>query len=722
MKKKIIGVLFCILLIISVLTTTGFKTNDGPHVEIIWPPDNYETDQSTITLIGYAGGEFPINEYGYTIQYPDGGIFSEFWPISPPLEYYEFEISVTLAEGENGNRITVYAKDTQTGQGTDAVTVIYTPSGEDTEPPEVLITYPEDGQIFLDSEIILQGYASDNVGIVFFSVINYWNEEEFEIYSITFTDPQPFYEFQFNIVLKPGKNNIVVSANDEAQNKDGDSINITQTQCNHEGPIISDSSGNTTFHGVFIGCDHRNTPSIIPGAEKSAETMYDTLRNMPGWDTDNMEIFLGDEANFSNIKNAIARAIDRAQPGDEFLFYFADHGSNNTFRDTSGEEPDDFDEALMASDRFISDDELTILLSNFSDCVTITVKLDCCHSGGFADGTNDTQNATNSDGQQYGSDHINLDPACGADELTYYSPYFWQDDGDMIIEPGELTYLDQYNYTDLNDNGRWDMGEPWWWWYDADGDGMVTPDELYEENQYQIVRLGRFTKANLDGLANGNSFKKDGSTNADRNKDGITTTKEWYEYSINALYMAHYGDDDKDGLIDEDGPEYEETSDGVKILYIDNDRDGLIDEDPAPPSFAFWYDKKPTTPTKPTGQVNGKINTDYTYSSMSTDPEYDDIYYWFDWGDGTNSGWVGPYMSGQLCNLQHSWEEKGDYQVKVKSRDRCYAETEWSEPLEVSMPKNKVIQRNIFSIFYTHPNIYKLLQYIIFLIESDSNR
>ena len=195
MKNKIIVMLLCVLLTISVLPVTGFKTYDGPYVEITWPSDNYETDKSTITLTGYAGGEFPINEYGYTILYPGGGMLSEFWPVNPPVEYYEFEIPVTLVEGEDGNRITVYAKDTQADQGTDAVTVVYTPSGGDTEPPEVLITYPEDGQIFLDSEIILQGYASDNVGIVFFSVINYWNEEEFEIYSVTFTDPQPFYEF-----------------------------------------------------------------------------------------------------------------------------------------------------------------------------------------------------------------------------------------------------------------------------------------------------------------------------------------------------------------------------------------------------------------------------------------------------------------------------------------------------------------------------------------------
>ena len=720
MKKKIIGMLFCILLIISVLPATGFNTYDGPHVEITWPPDNYETDKSTITLTGYAGGEFPINEYGYTIQYPDGGIFSEYWPINPPVEYYEFEISITLVEGEDGNHITVYAKDTQTGQGTDEVTVIYTPSVEDTEPPNVVITYPEDGQYFLNPDISLQGYITDNVGITKFTAYNYWNDQEFEIHTEYFSDPAASYEFDLSVTLKLGVNSIVVTAYDEANNVREDAVEITHSQCNHGTPVIGDSTGETRFHGVFVGCDHTGTPNEIHGAESSAEIMHDYLQNTPGWDRNDMELFLGTEATWGNVKSAIARAVARAEPGDEFLFYFCDHGSHNTSVDDDGDEPDGFDESLIVSDGEITDDTLAEWLSNFSDCVTITVKLDCCYSGGFADGENDTQHATNADGEEYGPDHINIEPACAANETTQGHPYRWDDDGDTLVEPGELTPLVQDHYDDRNGNGRWDRGEPWWWWDDKDGDGEPDEDELV--NPWSARWMGNFTKANFDALEVEPSFKGISTTKADRNKDGITTTKEWYEYSINALYTAHYGDDDNDGLIDEDGPDYEETSDGVKILYIDNDGDGLIDEDPAPPSFAFWYEEPTSKPSKPNGQVEGKPGEKYTYSSMSTDPESDDIYYWFDWGDGTNTGWVGPFMSGQPCNVQHSWDEKGDYQVKVKSRDLCYAESQWSDPLTVSMPKNKAINRNFLSIFYYHPNIYKLLQYLISLIDSASNR
>lgn len=720
MKNKIIGVFFCVLLLISVVPATGFNSSLAPYVEITWPTDNYETDQSTIVLTGFAGSEIPLNEYGYTIEYPGGGIFSEFWPISPPVEYYEFEISVNLVEGEEGNLITVYAKDTQTNQGTDSITVVYNPGGEDIEPPEVVITYPEDGQYFLNPDINLQGYVTDNVGISIFSAYNYWNDQEFEIYTEYFSDPVSFYEFDLSVTLKLGVNNIIVTAYDGANNKGQDTVEITHSQCTHDTPIIADNSGETRFHGVFVGCDHRGTPQEIRGAESSAEIMHDYLRNTPGWDIDDMELFLGPQATWSNIKSSIARAINRAQPGDEFLFYFCDHGGNQTLTDDSGDEPDGFDESLVAADRLVSDDTLAHWLSGFRDCVTITVKLDCCHSGGFADGDTDVQNATNREGGQYGPDHINVEPACGADEVTTSNPYKWDDDGDGMIEPGELTKLEQHHYEDDNGNGRLDRGEEWWWWLDKDGDGEPDEDELVDSGS--ATWMGNFSKANFDALELETPSKGVATTKADRNKDGITTTKEWYEYSINALYIAHYGDDDNDGLIDEDGPEFEENSEGIEQLYIDNDGDGLIDEDPAPPSFAFWYDEAPTKPSKPNGPAQGSPGEEYTYSSMSTDPEYDDIFYWFDWGDGTDSGWLGPYKSGQPCYVEHSWDEEETYQIKLKSRDRCYAESKWSDPLEVSMPRSKVIYSTFLRIFKNHPHLFPLLQYLLVLLDPASNR
>jgi len=49
----------------------------------------------------------------------------------------------------------------------------------------------------------------------------------------------------------------------------------------------------------------------------------------------------------------------------------------------------------------------------------------------------------------------------------------------------------------------------------------------------------------------------------------------------------------------------------------------------------------------PSGPANGKTGVECTYSTSTTDPNNYDLYYLFDWGDGTFSIWLGPYASGK---------------------------------------------------------------------------
>jgi fimbrial isopeptide formation D2 family protein/uncharacterized repeat protein (TIGR01451 family) len=94
-------------------------------------------------------------------------------------------------------------------------------------------------------------------------------------------------------------------------------------------------------------------------------------------------------------------------------------------------------------------------------------------------------------------------------------------------------------------------------------------------------------------------------------------------------------------------------------------------------------------PAKPSvsGPSSGRVGMSYTYSGFGTDPDGDNIYFWFDWGDGSNSGWIGPFSSGQTASLSHSWTVKGTYPIKVKIKDDSGVESVWSDPLQVSMPK-----------------------------------
>ena len=95
----------------------------------------------------------------------------------------------------------------------------------------------------------------------------------------------------------------------------------------------------------------------------------------------------------------------------------------------------------------------------------------------------------------------------------------------------------------------------------------------------------------------------------------------------------------------------------------------------------------PDIPGRPDGPISGKARTEYTFTSSTSDPDGDHVYYLFNWGDGTNSGWLGPYVSGEECNATHVWDEQGNYEIKVKAKDEYGAESDWSDPLPVSMPK-----------------------------------
>ena len=106
----------------------------------------------------------------------------------------------------------------------------------------------------------------------------------------------------------------------------------------------------------------------------------------------------------------------------------------------------------------------------------------------------------------------------------------------------------------------------------------------------------------------------------------------------------------------------------------------------------------PDKPDKPVGQTTGEAEQDYSYTTQANDPDGDQVYYWFDWGDGTNSGWVGPYPSGTPVSVTNKWYETGVYCVVAKAKDESGIESCWSEPLSVMImgrPKVTILMHHI---------------------------
>jgi len=117
-----------------------------------------------------------------------------------------------------------------------------------------------------------------------------------------------------------------------------------------------------------------------------------------------------------------------------------------------------------------------------------------------------------------------------------------------------------------------------------------------------------------------------------------------------------------------------------------------------PLTIVIFHNNPPNKPSRPDGPTSGKSGTEYTYTSSATDIELNQLEYLFDWGDGADSGWLGPFNSGQTVSASHTWTQEGSYQIKVKARDTNLDESDWSDPLPISMPKNKAIN-NPFLLF-----------------------
>jgi len=119
----------------------------------------------------------------------------------------------------------------------------------------------------------------------------------------------------------------------------------------------------------------------------------------------------------------------------------------------------------------------------------------------------------------------------------------------------------------------------------------------------------------------------------------------------------------------------------------------------------------PNKPSAPTGNESGVQGEDIKFNCRKTsDPDGDRTSYLFDWGDGTDSGWLPLYYTAFSVNAYHNWTEKGDYEVKVKAKDIYGRESEWSDPLSITMPKNKSINPVLFRLLEDYPNLYHIFR------------
>ena len=110
----------------------------------------------------------------------------------------------------------------------------------------------------------------------------------------------------------------------------------------------------------------------------------------------------------------------------------------------------------------------------------------------------------------------------------------------------------------------------------------------------------------------------------------------------------------------------------------------------------------PVTPVI-SGPTSGIADEEIEFTIATTDPDNDDVYYFVNWGDGTNSEWLGPYASGEEVKISHSWSLSDSYDITARAKDSNSLISDWSNPFNIEIlggpaPEIKSITGGLFKI------------------------
>jgi len=120
--------------------------------------------------------------------------------------------------------------------------------------------------------------------------------------------------------------------------------------------------------------------------------------------------------------------------------------------------------------------------------------------------------------------------------------------------------------------------------------------------------------------------------------------------------------------------------------------------------------KPPVIPTIK-GPTSGKINEEHEFTVTTTTPDGSDVWYLIDWGDGSDSGWLGPYSSDTGVTEGHTWTAEADVTIRAKAKNEGDTESDWAT-LPFSAPKNKTFSTPFLNFLENHPHLFPLLRQI----------
>jgi hypothetical protein len=102
-------------------------------------------------------------------------------------------------------------------------------------------------------------------------------------------------------------------------------------------------------------------------------------------------------------------------------------------------------------------------------------------------------------------------------------------------------------------------------------------------------------------------------------------------------------------------------------------------------SFMTSDDQPPFYPTIVAGPIAAGPYISLNFTAIAPDPEGDQVYYQWDWGDGNMSSWIGPFVFGDHVVTSNRWAQDGTYDIKVRAKDSHGKIGDWSSAYSISI-------------------------------------
>lgn len=139
-----------------------------------------------------------------------------------------------------------------------------------------------------------------------------------------------------------------------------------------------------TKRAVLIGINHYRIPGAdLRGCVNDVKNLQGVLTRYYGFKADDIAVLTDLAATKKAIQAAIEELVCQGQPEDVLLLHYSGHGAN--VPDDDGDEADNRDEILCPTDLDwkdpLRDDWLRATFDKLRTGVSLTVIMDCCHSG-----------------------------------------------------------------------------------------------------------------------------------------------------------------------------------------------------------------------------------------------------------------------------------------------------------------------------------------------------